>query len=151
MNDGPIACVNPEWRAFTDSPSGKGKISRFRGMSGHGSSLVKSLDYAIDNDLVDVILAAHSFGRSPASTTSCGTLSIGPRVRTDLPAYWPRRSRRICVIAMKTLMGAASTICPLRASGRQLLRKRRFAGFSSNPNVDALIVSMTSTELIDEY
>ena len=51
---------NPEWSEFTDRAIRDGKI-RFRGVSGHGSALTECLDYALDNDLADVILAAYNF------------------------------------------------------------------------------------------
>ena len=35
------------------------------GMSGHGSRLAECLEYAIDHDLVDVVLVAYSFGQDP--------------------------------------------------------------------------------------
>ena len=55
---------NQEWWEFTALAKNQGKI-RFRGMSGHGGRLVECLDYAIDKDLVDVILIAYKFGHDP--------------------------------------------------------------------------------------
>ena len=50
---------NEAWWEFTERAKQQGKI-RFRGMSGHGSHLVESLDFAIEQDLVDVILVAYN-------------------------------------------------------------------------------------------
>ena len=44
-----------EWHAFVDQAKRAGKI-RFVGMSGHAGRLIPCLDYALDEDLVDVIL-----------------------------------------------------------------------------------------------
>ena len=52
---------NEEWWEFTELAQRQGKI-RYRGRSGHGSRLVDSLDYALEQDLVDVILVATLFG-----------------------------------------------------------------------------------------
>ena len=69
---------NSEWQAFTERAKAQGKV-RFCGMSGHGSRLAESLDYAIEHDLVDVILVAYSFARIRISSTACATPSISSR------------------------------------------------------------------------
>ena len=56
---------NEEWHEFTEEAKKQGKI-RFRGMSGHGGRLVPCLEYALEQDLVDVILVAYNFGQDPA-------------------------------------------------------------------------------------
>ena len=56
---------NPEWPEFIARAKKQGKI-RFTGMSGHGGRLAECLDYALDHDLVDVLLVAHNFGQDPA-------------------------------------------------------------------------------------
>src|SRR5512147_44142 len=58
---------NQEWWEFTALAKKQGKM-RFRGMSGHGSDLVECLGYAIDQDLVDVILVSYSFAQDPSFT-----------------------------------------------------------------------------------
>ncbi|MBW2691608.1 MAG: aldo/keto reductase [Deltaproteobacteria bacterium] len=55
---------NPEWFEFVELAKKQGKI-RFSGMSGHGGQLQECVEYAIDNDLVDVILCSHNFGSDP--------------------------------------------------------------------------------------
>jgi predicted aldo/keto reductase-like oxidoreductase len=142
---------NPEWHSFTDLAKRQGKI-RFRGMSGHGSSLVKSLDYAIDNDLVDVILAAHSFGQDPNFYDKLRHTFHWAAIQTDLPRVLAKAKQKdVGVIAMKTLMGGRlNDMRPYERPGGTFAQAA-FRWVLSNPNVDALIVSMTSTELIDEY
>src|SRR5262249_2223 len=51
-----------EWQEFSATARKQGKI-RFVGMSGHAGHLIECLDYAIDNNQVDVILAAYNFGQ----------------------------------------------------------------------------------------
>jgi predicted aldo/keto reductase-like oxidoreductase len=84
----------------------QGKI-RFRGMSGHGGNLAECLDYAIDRDLVDVVLVAHNFGQDPAFyqrfTKSLDFVAVQP----DLPRLLAKaKQKQVGVIAMKTLRGA---------------------------------------------
>jgi aryl-alcohol dehydrogenase-like predicted oxidoreductase len=67
VND-PARLKNPEWHEFTVQARKQGKI-RFVGMSGHAGNLAECLDYAIDNNQVDVILCAHNFG--PSCRVSC--------------------------------------------------------------------------------
>ena len=75
---------NPEWPEFTDRAIRDGKI-RFRGMSGHGSSLVECLDYALDNDLADVVLVAYNFAQD---------VSFYEKLRARLPLRGaPARAR----------------------------------------------------------
>ena len=52
---------NPEWHEFTEKARQQGKI-RFRGMSGHAGRLIPCLHYALDHDLVDVVLVARLKG-----------------------------------------------------------------------------------------
>ena len=51
---------NPEWYEFIALAKKQGKV-RASGMSGHGGNLIECLDKALDENLVDVILAAHNF------------------------------------------------------------------------------------------
>ena len=55
---------NPEWFEFIEKARQQGKI-RFSGMSGHAGNLAKCVDYAVDNDLFDVLLLAQNFGQDP--------------------------------------------------------------------------------------
>ena len=55
---------NAEWHAFIQRAKAQGKI-RFAGMSGHAGNLIGCVDYALDEDLVDVLLVAYNFGQDP--------------------------------------------------------------------------------------
>ena len=84
---------NQEWWKFTALAKIQGKI-RFRGMSGHDGCLVEGLDYAIDKDLVDVILVAYNFGHDPKFVTKFATRFIGRRCSRNYRACSRRRNRK---------------------------------------------------------
>ena len=142
---------NPEWPEFTDRAIRDGKI-RFRGMSGHGSSLVECLDYALDHDLADVVLLAYNFAQDPSFYEKL-------RARLHFVALQPGLGRAIertgskgvGVIAMKTLMGARiNDLRPWETEGATFAQAA-FRWVLSSPHVDGLVVSMTSTAAIDEF
>src|SRR6185436_20098631 len=125
---------------------------RFTGMSGHGGRLGECLDYAFDHDLVDVVLVGHNYGQDPAFyqrfTESLDLVAVQP----DLPRLLAKaKQKNVGVIAMKTLRGAR--LNDLRAHEREggTFAQAAFRWVLSRPHVDALIVTMTSAEQIDEY
>ena len=142
---------NQEWWEFTALAKKQGKI-RFRGMSGHGSDLVECLDYAIDQDLVDVILVAYSFAQDPGFADKLRHTFHWAAIQPNLPAVLAKAKQKdIGVIAMKTLMGGRMNDMRPYERGGGTFSQAAFRWVLSSPNVDALIVSMTSKELIDEY
>jgi predicted aldo/keto reductase-like oxidoreductase len=142
---------NLEWHEFTEQAKKQGKI-RFTGMSGHAGRLIECLDYALDTASVDVILVAHNFGQDPAFyerfTRSFDLIARQP----DLPRVLQKaKSKGVGVVAMKTLMGARlNDMRPYEKDGATFAQAA-FRWVLSNPDVDALIISMTSPRLIDEY
>jgi uncharacterized protein len=142
---------NSEWREFTARARQQGKI-RFVGMSGHAGRLIECLDYALDTDSVDVILCAYNFGQDPAFyqpfTRSFDFVARQP----DLPrALQKAKARGVGVVAMKTLMGARlNDMRPFERDGATFAQAA-FRWVLSNKDVDAVIISMTSVERIDEY
>ncbi len=142
---------NPEWREFTELAKRQGKI-RFRGMSGHGGHLAECLDYAIDNNLVDVILVAYSFAQDPSFTDKIRHTFHWASLQPGLPPILEKAKKKdIGVLAMKTLMGGRmNDMRPYERSGGTF-SQAAFRWVLSNPNVDALLISMTSKEHIDEY
>lgn len=142
---------NPEWHEFTARAKQQGKI-RFVGMSGHAGRLIECLDYALDTGGVDVILAAYNFGQDPAFyqrlTRSYDFVARQP----ELPRVLQKaRAGGVGVVVMKTLMGARLNDMRPFERGGATYAQAAFRWVLSNPNVDALIVSMTSAELVDEY
>jgi predicted aldo/keto reductase-like oxidoreductase len=55
---------NPEWHAFADKAKQQGKV-RFFGMSGHAGNLIDCTEYAVEQDMFDVLLLATNFGQDP--------------------------------------------------------------------------------------
>jgi len=142
---------NQEWFEFTERAKAQGKI-RFTGMSGHGSRLVPCLEYAIDNDLVDVALVAYSFAQDPDFTDKMRHVFHYVDMQPDLPRVLDKaKEKNVGVIAMKTLMGAR--LNDMRAFEREggTFAQAAFRWVLASPRVDAVLISMTSVERIDEY
>jgi len=142
---------NGEWGEFLERAKQQGKI-RFSGMSGHGGNLIECLDYAIEKDMIDVMLVGYNFGQDPAFyeglTRSFDRIATQP----ELPKVIERaKKKNIGVIAMKTLMGGR--LNDLRKYERPggTYSQAAFRWVLSNPSVDALIVSITSLEQLREY
>jgi predicted aldo/keto reductase-like oxidoreductase len=150
VND--VASVkNPEWSEFVTRAKKQGKI-RFSGMSGHGGRLAECLEYAFDHDTVDVVLVAHNFGQDPAFyerfTASMDFIAIQPQ----LPRLLEKAKQKdVGVVAMKTLRGARlNDMRPYEKPGGTFAQAA-FRWVLSQPNVDALVVTMTSPAEVDEY
>jgi predicted aldo/keto reductase-like oxidoreductase len=142
---------NPEWAEFTELARKQGKI-RFRGLSGHAGRLVPCIEYGLDNGLLDVILVAYNFGQDPAFYQSFLTAFDFITLQPELPALLERaHAEGVGTVAMKTLMGArANDMRPFEREGGTF-SQAAFRWALSNPNVDALIVSMNDPQMIDEY
>jgi len=142
---------NAEWFEFTEAAKRQGKI-RFRGMSGHGSSLVPSLDYALDQNLVDVILVAFSFGHDPKFTDKLRHTFHWAAIQPELPRVLAKAKQKdVGVLAMKTLMGGRlNDMRPFERPGGTFAQAAlRWVLTSGQAN--SALISMTSRELIDEY
>ena len=140
---------NPEWYEFTSRAKEQGKIG-YTGISGHAGRLTEVLDQAIDNDLVDVILAAYNFGQDPAFYERLTKSFDFVQVQPELPRLLAKaKAKNIGVVAMKTLMGARLNDMRSRESEGNTFAQAAFRWTLSNPDVDALIVSMTGVEQID--
>jgi predicted aldo/keto reductase-like oxidoreductase len=142
---------NPEWYEFAEAAKKGGKI-RFTGMSGHAGHLTECLDYALDSGRFDVVLCAYNFGQDPGFYQRfLGGLDMIAR-QPDLPRVIKKAAQRgVGVVVMKTLMGARlNDMRPYERDGTTFAQAA-FRWVLSNPHVDALIVSMTSRESINEY
>lgn len=150
VND-PARLRNPEWREFTRLARQAGKI-RWVGMSGHGGRLVECLDLALDEDLVDVILVGYNFGQDPSFLQQLTKGFDFVALQPELPRVLAKAKRsRVGTIAMKTLRGARlNDLRPFETEG-STFAQAAFRWVLSNPDVDALIVTMQSREEIDEY
>jgi predicted aldo/keto reductase-like oxidoreductase len=142
---------NGEWLDFVDRARAQGKI-RFTGISGHGGRLVECLDHALDNDLVDVILCGYNFGQDPSFHQRFTSRLDWVAVQPDLPRVLEKaHGKGVGVIAMKTLRGARLNDMRPYEEGGATFAQAAFRWVLSNPNVDALVISMKSREEIDEF
>lgn len=142
---------NPQWGEFLLRATEDGKI-RWRGMSGHAGRLVECLDYAIDHDLVDVVLVGFNFGQDPSFHQRFTSRLDFVAVQPDLPRVLRKaRKRDVGVVAMKTLRGAKLNEMRPYETGGATFAQAAFRWVFSTGLVDSLIVSMKSTAEIDEY
>ncbi len=143
------------WDLESPSINGKrwqqGKI-RFTGMSGHAGRLVDCVDYALDNDLVDVLLLAQNFGQDPAFYERFTRTFDFVANQPDLPRVMAKaKAKEVGVIGMKVLRGARlNDMRPFEKDGRTYAQAA-FKWTLGNQHVDAAIISMTSIADIDEY
>jgi uncharacterized protein len=150
VND-PARLKNPEWHEFITQARGQGKV-RFSGMSGHAGNLAECLDYAIDSGNCDVILCAHNFGQDPRFFQRFMHNFDMVAIQPELPRLMEKAKQHgVGVVVMKTLMGARLNDMRPYESGGATFSQAAFRWVLSNPNVDALIVSMTSRQMIDEF
>ncbi len=142
---------NPEWYEFTSRARQQGKI-RATGMSGHAGRLVECLDYAIDSGHFDVILCAYNFGQDPRFYQRFFRGFDFVAIQPDLPRVIKKaKDHGMGVVAMKTLMGARLNDLRPYESGGATFSQAAFRWVLSNRDVDGLVVTMTSGEMIDEY
>lgn len=142
---------NPEWFEFVDLAKKQGKI-RFSGMSGHGGELQKCIEYALDHDMVDVILCSHNFGSDPKFyerfTKKFDWVANQAGIRR---LFAKAHAKGVGVIAMKTQMGAKLNDLSASEAEGATFQEAALRWVLSDPNVDAAIISMTSKEVADSY
>ncbi len=142
---------NPEWFEFVDLAKKQGKI-RFSGISGHGGQLQECIEYALDHDLVDVILSSHNFGSDPKFyerfTKTFDWVANQAGIRR---LFAKAHAKGVGVIAMKTQMGAKLNDLSAYEAEGSTFQEASLRWVLSDPNVDAAIISMTSTEVADSY
>lgn len=142
---------NPEWFEFAEQAKKQGKL-RFTGMSGHAGRLIECLNVAVDEKLFDVFLVAYNFGQDPAFYQRFMRDTDMIAIQPKLPEVLTRaRKKGIGVIAMKTLMGAKLNDMRPYEKGGATFSQAAFRWVLSNPDVDALIVSMVEKDQIAEY
>lgn len=142
---------NQEWWEFTELAKRQGKI-RFRGISGHGSRLPECLDYAIDQDLVDVVLVAYNFAQDPSFYDRLRHTFHWAAIQTELPPVLKKAKQKgVGVLAMKTLMGARLNDMRTYERPGSTFSQAAFRWVLAGGYADAVVVSMTNTREIDEY
>ena len=142
---------SPEWSEFIALAKKQGKI-RFSGMSGHGGYLKECIDYAVDHDVADVILAAYNFGSDPAFYERFTKTFDFVANQEGLPKHLKRaHDKGVGVIVMKTLMGARLNDMRPYEWGGATFAQAAFRWVLQSPNVDALIVTMRTREEVASY
>ncbi len=142
---------NPAWGEFVERAKQQGKL-RYTGMSGHGGRLSECIDYALENDLIDVMLVAYNVGQDPAFyerfTASFDFVAMQP----ELPRLIAKaKAKGVGVVAMKTLMGGRLNDLRAYETKDGTFAQAAFRWVLSNPDVDALVVSITRSEELREY
>lgn len=142
---------SPEWQEFVSKAKEQGKI-RFSGMSGHAGYLAECLDYSLDNDLVDAVLVAYNFGQDPDFIAKVTRRFDFIALQPELPRLLKKaKTKDVGTVVMKTLNGARlNDMRPYENDG-STFAQAAFKWVLSNPNVDALIVTMRSEEMVDEF
>ena len=142
---------NEAWGEFVTRAREQGKI-RFTGMSGHGGQLAECLDYAFDHDLVDVVLVGFNYGQDPEFYERFTAAFDFVAVQPELPRLLAKaKLNNVGVVAMKTLRGGRLNDLRAYESGGSTFAQAAFRWVLSHPNVDSLVVTMRSNEMIDEY
>jgi hypothetical protein len=121
-------------------------------MSGHAGHLIECLDWGIDSGRFDVILCAYNFGQDPRFYSRFFKSFDFVAIQADLPRVIKKaKAHGVGVVTMKTLSGARlNDMRPYEKDGATFAQAA-FRWVLSNPDVDALVVTMTSAGQIDEY
>ena len=149
---------NPGWQEFVQRAKAQGKI-RFAGMSGHGPRLTECLEHALLHELVDVVLVAYNFSQDPGFRERIKDYAWGLAAQLDvvapqqkLPALLARaHAQGVGVMVMKTLKGARLNDMRPYETGAATFAQAAFRWVLSNRDVDALVVTMKSPTIVDEY
>jgi len=142
---------NPEWFEFVELAKKQGKI-RFSGMSGHGGNLQECVEYAIDHDLVDVLLCSHNFGSDPKFYEKFMKKFDWVANQAGIRRLFAKaHAKGIGVVVMKTQMGGKLNDLSAYEAEGATFQEAALRWVFSDPNVDAAIISMTSVEVADSY
>ena len=146
------ALKNPEWFEFVEKAKRQGKI-RFTGMSGHAGYLAECVEYAVSQDMFDTMLLAQNFGEDPSFFERVTKSFDFVANQQSLPnAMLKAREKDVGIVAMKVLRGARlNDMRPYEAGGDTTFAQAAFKWTLNTGYVDAAIISMTSTDQIDEY
>lgn len=142
---------NPEWFEFVEQAKRQGKI-RFTGMSGHGGYLIDCVNYAVDQDMFDVMLLAHNFGEDPAFYEQFTRAFDFVANQKGLPKAMQRaKEKDVGIVAMKVLRGAKLNDMRPFEKGGHTYAQAAFKWALRMDTTDAAVISMTSADLIDEF
>lgn len=139
------------WNEFISRAKEQGKI-RFSGVSGHAGYLDKCLTYAFDQDMADVILVAYNFGEDPAFYEKLVKRFDMVALQPKLPALLERaKALDVGVTVMKTLRGARLNDMRPYETSNGTYAQAALRWVLSNHNVDAAVITMSSTPQVIEF
>jgi len=142
---------NPEWHEFAEKARAQGKV-RYLGMSGHGGYLVDCVDYAVEQDMFDVLLLATNFGEDPAFyerfTRSFDFVANQQGLQGPMKKA---KEKDIGIIAMKVLRGAKLNDMRLYEKQGYTYSQAAFRWVLNMPEVDNLIITMRNRDNVDEF
>lgn len=143
--------TNPEWARFAEQAKSQGKV-RFFGMSGHGGYLIDCVNYAVEQDMFDVLLLATNFGEDPSFYERFTRSFDFIANQQGLQAYMAKAKQKdIGIIAMKTLRGAKlNDMRPYEQQG-YTYSQAAFRWVLNIPEVDNLVITMRNRDQIDEF
>ena len=142
---------NEEWLKFVDKARSQGKV-RFFGMSGHAGRLTDCVEYAIEQDMFDVMLLATNFGDDPSfyeRFTKSFDMVANQQGLQRLMAK--AKEKDIGIVAMKVLRGAKLNDMRPYESGGHTYAQAACKWILNNPHVDNLIITMRNRDQVDEY
>lgn len=140
-----------DWQKFIVDAKEQGKI-RYAGVSGHAGFLNECLTYTFDQDMADVVLVAYNFGEDPAFyeklVRRMDFIALQPNLINQI-----KRAKEldVGVTVMKTLRGARlNDMRPYETEGGTFAHAA-FRWVLSNQDVDAVVVTMSNPDQINEY
>ena len=142
---------NEEWHKFAEQAKSQGKV-RYLGMSGHGGYLIECVDYALDQDMFDVLLLAVNFGEDPRFYERFTRSFDFVANQQGLPLMMAKaRQKDVGVIAMKVLRGAKlNDMRPFEKDG-YTYSQAAMKWILNHPDVDNLIITMRNRDEVDEF
>ena len=139
------------WNEFIARAKEQGKI-RFSGISGHAGYLDRCLTYAFDQDMADVILVAYNFGEDPAFYEKLVKRFDMVALQPKLPTLLERaKELDVGVTVMKTLRGARLNDMRPYETSSGTYAQAALRWVLTNHNVDAAVITMSSTPQVIEY
>lgn len=142
---------NPEWHEFAEKAKAQGKV-KYLGMSGHGGYLIDCVEYAVEQDMFDVLLLATNFGEDAAFyerfTRSFDFVANQQGLQEPMAKA---KEKDIGIIAMKVLRGAKlNDMRPYEKQG-YTYSQAAFRWVLNMPEVDNLIITMRNRDNVDEF
>jgi len=142
---------NPGWGEFTERALEQGKI-RFTGMSGHGGYLIDCVDYAVENDLADVMLLSQNFGQDPSFLEGMFKAFDFIAKVPGLPDAVARAKKRdIGVMGMKILHGAKLNDMRPFETDDGTFAQAAIKWALSMDTVDGAVITMSNNDRVNEY